>query len=57
MGEERAMNPAAPDGELDRAYRTVFDDVSRVIYYDGTGFPDTSASKGRHVPDRAAGLV
>ena len=22
MGEERAMNPAAPDGELDLTYRT-----------------------------------
>ena len=31
MKEERAMNPAASDGELDRTYRTVFDDVSRVI--------------------------
>ena len=31
MGEERAMNPAAPNGESDRTCRTVFDDVSRVI--------------------------
>lgn len=31
MEEERAMNPAASDEELDRTYRTVFDDVSRVI--------------------------
>jgi len=31
MREERAMNPVEPNGELDRTYRTVFDDVSRVI--------------------------
>ena len=31
MGEERDMNPVEPNGELDRTYRTVFDDVSRVI--------------------------
>jgi len=31
MGEERAMSPVEPNGELDRTYRTVFDDVSRVI--------------------------
>ena len=31
MREERAMTPAALDGELDRTYQTVLDDVSRVI--------------------------